>query len=282
MIIMVLTGIDQYHTSQSNYLDSLTEMYGDSKDSRVLIDNAVDGAIKVLDALYLRDLIADLRPKKILEIGSFLGFSTKWILDCSDTDTQVTSLDPGVRHRIFDNVDEHVKKFCAAYSARHKIIKAYLSEKDMYMFLHDYLKFEPKWEAIEAVKFLDSIEVIDAPFDEFDFAFIDGDHSFSATVKNTYLVSKMMPNGGVIVVHDAISCPEVRPALEHLTEISGGGLELMPIAGSGFHAAADRNWDKYGHDQLSTMKQSFCDGLGVIEVKDANALSDRKVDEVLK
>ena len=278
---MVLTGIDQYHTSQSDYLDSLTGMYGDSKDSRMLIDNAVDGSIKLLDALYIRDLIADLQPRKVLEIGSFLGFSTKWILDCSDSDTQVTSLDPGVRHRIFDNVDEHVKQFCAAHSGRHKIIKAYLSEKDMYMFLHDYLKFEPKWEAIDAVKFLDSIEVVDAPFDEFDFAFIDGDHSFSATVKNTYLVSKMMPNGGVIVVHDAISCPDVRPALERLTEISRGGLELISIAGSSFHAAADRNWSRYGHDKRSVMKQSFCDGLGVIEVKNSGVLSDNDVSELL-
>ena len=91
----------------------------------------------------------------------------------------------------------------------------------------------------------------------------------------------MMPKGGVIVVHDAISCPDVRPALERLAEVSKGGLELMPIAGSGFHAAADRNWGRYGHDQLCTMKQSFCDGLGVIEVKDATALSDHEVNEIL-
>ena len=278
---MLLTGIDQYYTSQSAYLDSLIETYGDSKDSSPLINNAVDGAIKLLDALYLRDLIKDLKPKKILEIGSFLGFSTKWILDCSGLDTQVTSLDPGVRHRIFDDVDEHVRKFCAAHSKRHKMIKAYLSEKDMLMFLHDYLKFEPKWEAIKAVTFLDSIEVITKPFDEFDFAFIDGDHSFSATLKNTYLVSKMMPDGGVIVVHDAISCPDVRPALERLTELSKGGLELMPIAGENLHRAADRRWGGFGDDQLISMKQSFCDGLGVIEVKDATALSDHEVNEIL-
>jgi predicted O-methyltransferase YrrM len=279
---MLLTGIDQYHASQSDYLNSLVDTYGDSNDSKALINNAVDGAIKLLDALYIRDLIADLKPKKILEIGSFLGFSTKWILDCSSADTPVVSLDPGVRHRIFDNVDDHVRKFCASHSKRHKIIKAYLSEKDMLMFLHDYLKFEPKWEAIEAVKFLDSIKVVDAPFDEFDFAFIDGDHSFSATIKNTHLVSKMMPNGGVIVVHDALSCPDVRPALERLTAASKGGLELMPIAGDSFHQAANRNWDRYGHDQLFTMKQSFCDGLGVIQVKDASLLSDREVNELLQ
>jgi len=278
---MLMTGIDRYHAAQSDYLDSLIAMYGDTQDSRSLIDNAVDGSIKLLDALYIRDVIADLRPKKILEIGSFLGFSTKWILDCSEADTKVTSLDPGVRHRVFDNVDEHVRKFCAAYSERHMIIKAYLSEKDMLMFLHDYLKFEPKWEAADAVKFLDSIEVVTEPFDEFDFAFIDGDHSFSATVKNTYLVSKMMPNGGVIIVHDALSCPEVRPALERLAEVSNGGMELMPIAGSKFHRAADRNWERYGHDQLSAMKQSFCDGLGVIEVKDASLLSDADVNAIL-
>jgi len=258
------------------------EMYGDTKDSRSLIDNAVDGSIKLLDALYIRDLIADLRPKKILEIGSFLGFSTKWILDCSGADTKVTSLDPGVRHRIFDNVDEHVRKFCAAYSERHKIIKAYLSEKDMLMLLHDYLKYEPKWDATKAVTYLESIEVITERFDEFDFVFIDGDHSLSATVKNTYLVSKMMPNGGTIVVHDAISCPDVRPALESLAEASRGGLELMPIAGDSFHKAAERNWDRYGRDQLSTMKHSFCDGLGVIEVKDAGALSDAAVEAILQ
>jgi predicted O-methyltransferase YrrM len=279
-----------YFTLQQEFKKSLLDTYGTSGgDSESLIQHAVDGSIKLLDAIALRDLLRFSRPQRVLEIGSYLGFSTRWILE-STVDLpscRVTSLDPRVRHRIFDDLKKHVQGFNRIHANRLEFVDAYLSEANLEMFLHDYLNYAPKLTRDRAVEYLGSIPVINKPFANFDFAFIDGDHSFDATVKNLTLVASMMPDGGLIVVHDAISWPDVAPAVQQVTRTQSG-LEFVGIVGSGFdeYIAQHSRWSgDCAGGQLSLLERlkgrltqpqkrqiswehtrSLCNGLAVVTV----------------
>jgi len=260
-------SVSQYFALQREYKDSLLQHYGtDGGGTNVLIQHAVDGAIKLLDALNLRELLISSKATRILEVGSYLGFSTRWILESTSNvgGARVTSLDPRVRHRIFDNLKKHVTDFSGQHLDRLNLVDAYLSGVNIDMFLHDYLNYEPKWSRPQAIAHLESIPTIRAPFDVFDFAFVDGDHGYQATVDNVRLVSSMMPAGGLIVVHDAISWPEVQPALETLGKMPS--LTFEGVAGTSFCKWFANHHLLSGRPPAPPV-YSLCDGLGVIRVR---------------
>ncbi len=251
---------DRYARLQQALGRSLASQFGGRHDAGQMIRHAVSGSIKLADALVLAQLVAETRPAKILEVGSFLGFSTRWLLECSRAcGSRVVSLDPRVRHRIFDDIKTHVLSFCKDDGDRLTCIDAYLSERNDAMFLHDYLKYEPVLTREEALAHLAKVPVIDQPFDSFDLAFIDGDHGFAATVLNVHLVARMLTTGGWIVVHDAMSWPDVEPALRALCT-ERNGLALEAIAGRDFRSRFQRIHDV----------RLLADGLGLVRVLDAD------------
>jgi predicted O-methyltransferase YrrM len=230
---------------QWEYRDSLRRRYGDKHDSEAMIHHAVEGAIKIFDALAIAEVLKASRPARILEVGSYLGFSTRWILEATAAiGSSVTSVDPRVRHRIFDGVKEHLLAFCALHAPRLACVDAYLTDRNDDMFLDYYLNYEPRVSEADARAHLARVPVIDKPFDEFDFAFIDGDHGFRATVLNVHLAAAMLPAGGCIMVHDALTWPEVMPALMALCG-RRSGLAVEGIAGEAFHAQFANPHDAY-------------------------------------
>ncbi|MGH7807669.1 MAG: hypothetical protein ACRENT_06205, partial [Thermodesulfobacteriota bacterium] len=42
--------------------------------------HAMEGSIKFTDAYILKQILYRYKPSTILEVGSFLGFSTRWLL----------------------------------------------------------------------------------------------------------------------------------------------------------------------------------------------------------
>jgi predicted O-methyltransferase YrrM len=249
---------DRYAQLQGAFAASLHQHFGTKHDADELIRHAVDGSIKLIDATTLAQIIHQDKPVRILEVGSFLGFSTRWILEASaHLNARVTSLDPRVRHRIFDDVKGHLLAFCGEHAPRLVCIDAYLSERNDAMFLHDYLKYSPVLSREDAMSHLAKVGVITDPFDTFDFAFVDGDHGFQATILNVHLVARMLPAGARIVVHDAISWPDVVPALRVLCTESTG-LQLKAITGTAFRERFDHSEDL----------QLLTDGLGIVKVID--------------
>ncbi len=258
---------EKYFKIQEEFRCSLLRHYsGCGHDASTLIQHAVDGSIKLFDALALQSILIQTKPNKILEVGSFLGFSTRWILDNTvDWEPTVTSLDPRVRHRIFNQLREHLEEFNRPHLQRLRCVDAYFSSSNEEMFLHDYLNYPPALPRVEALQLLRSIKTITSPFDSFDFAFIDGDHSYRATVDNVSLAASMMPKGGTIVVHDAISWPEVLPALKDLSESTP--LTLVGVTGLQLH-----EWSR-SHHYLKSVNTGcpayasiLCDGLGIMQV----------------
>jgi cephalosporin hydroxylase len=250
---------------QDRFKHSVCDHYDRDKIHSDVVRHAVDGSIKLFDALALRDILRSVKPRSILEVGTFLGFSLRWMLDSTvDFSPIFTSLDPRVRHRIFDDIKIHVRDFTSEHRDRLTFVDAYLSERNDEMFLYDYLNYEPKLSRVGALEFLRSIQVISQPFSEFDFAFIDGDHSYNATILNVSLVARMMPAGGYIVVHDAISWPHVKPALEALGSI--GGLTCVRVLGEDFHHWLGRH-HAFSHLAHKISFSALCDGLGLVKVE---------------
>jgi predicted O-methyltransferase YrrM len=247
---------DRFAHLQREYRDSLRRRYAHKYDSEAMIHHAVEGAIKLLDALAIAEVLNAHRPGRILEIGSYLGFSTRWILEATAfIGSSVTSVDPRVRHRIFDDIKEHLLTFCAPHAPRLTCVDAYLTDRNDDMFLDYYLNYEPRVPEAEARAQLALVPLIDKPFDEFDFAFIDGDHGFRATVLNVHLAAAMLPAGGRIVVHDALTWPEVLPGFMALCNAQSG-LALEGVAGAAFHAQFANAHDVH----------NLANGIGIVRV----------------
>ncbi len=229
---------------QDEFFASLHDFYSDVDEDE--IRHAVSGSIKPFDAFSIKSAIDTYQPKSILEVGSFLGFSTRWICEVtSGMECKITSVDPRLRHRVFDNLKGHVEQFNAQFMDRLTLVDACLSEKDVEMFLNHYLQVPPIVPREEALRIIEQVDVINEPFAEFDFAFIDGDHTFSATQMNVGLAAQMMPKGGVILVHDAITWPDVIPALESMPEESG--CKLIGTFGQEYYANVPQIKKPRGH-----------------------------------
>ena len=254
---------------QRQFRESVDKMYGHKDLSGDVIAHAISGSIKLMDALALARAIRATKPKRILEVGSFLGFSTHVIMDASEEfGSTVTSVDPRIRHRIFDDIKTHVTSFNPQDRLRCR--DAFFCEPVLDGMYWDYLNYEPRHTREEADVILNGIEVIKEPFDTFDFAFIDGDHSYVATAENLLLAAQMMEPGSLIVLHDAISWPDVQPAAHDIAD-KIDGLDVVGIPG-----AAERDffidwWGKFpglaqNPDQIHQMASSISDGLCVVKI----------------
>ena len=170
-----------------------------------LLLHARCGSVKPTDALILARLLNRHRPNAILEVGSFLGISTRFILDVSSPwGAKVVAVDPNIPHRIFDRPREYVERLNANnIPQRLEIVSAFFGN--------------PVGE------FTAGVEVVDSGLGRtFDLIFIDGDHSYEAVMLNFKLAVKMLNKGGVIVFHDAISWEGVERALKEIdVEFSG-------------------------------------------------------------
>lgn len=178
--------------------------------------HASEGRIKIIDALYLAALLRDKRPANVLEIGSFLGFSAYWILESSlPWSAKVTAVDPNIRHRVFDNPRSVVERLNSSFDNRVTIKSAFLGSYGEGVY-YDYVHYEPKKGHDEVDVLLSRIPSLEHIEQRFDFIFIDGDHSYRATMENFRICVKSLNPGGTIVFHDAITWPDVGRVLSDL------------------------------------------------------------------
>lgn len=253
----------RFQALQHEYLEHMVAHYGGKmnspRDGLTLHQHAMGGAIKIADAVALAEILTYLKPKKILEIGSFIGFSTRWILDiAAPWGATLTSIDPNINHRWFDNPRGHLKSFCAKHEAHLTSVDAFAS-------------FKPKF-------FKDSpIPVIDEPFDIFDFAFIDGDHEFKSVLKNTALVASMMPKGGIIVGHDPLSWEDVIPATEayaslspqldyHVIKKCDARLAIASTSVSFSLSSPISSFRQWNHNRIQKRRGGVTDGLTMFHI----------------
>ncbi len=190
--------------------------------------HALHGSIKPSDAYILKALLEKHRTRTILEVGSFLGLSTRWLLETtSPWDARVTSVDPNIRHRIYDNPRRFLEKLNADFvPGRLEIKTAFFGNYDEGVY-EDYEAFEPRLERREVDGILNSIDKIDGTWNrKFDFIFIDGNHSYRSVMDNFRNALALLGAGGSIAFHDPLTWEGVYKALEELKTSYAGRAEV--------------------------------------------------------
>lgn len=217
--------------------------------------HANDGSIKFYDAAILGQLIQDYAPRRILEIGSFIGFSTRWLLETSrPCRAQVVAVDPDVRHRIFNQPGALLRKLNASYlGSRLEVKRGFFSENVSGNYYYDYEHYAPQVSRPEVDGIMRARRVLHSGnlgAGKFDFIFIDGGHSERAVHSNFAEALKLLRPQGCIAFHDAISWPDVGRALTAIGRQYAGAARVR-VYGTGIR--------QYSHAAL-------CDGIGVFQL----------------
>jgi predicted O-methyltransferase YrrM len=190
------------------------------------VHEAFSGKINFPDAYVLKRLLRRHRPKEVLEVGSFVGFSTRWILEVvSRWNGRVTSVDPNIRHRSFDAPGDVLQRLNARFLAANlDVVHGFFGTPgDVY---HDYEHCEPK----RTRPFVDELvasrqKITESWGRKFDFIFIDGDHSYEAVKENFRISLHLLRPGGCIAFHDALSWEGVNDALREIARDHAGSAD---------------------------------------------------------
>jgi hypothetical protein len=140
----------------------------------------------------LQEVYEGVRPRRVLEIGCYIGVSTEfWLLHCE----QVIAVDPWpipeVR-RAFLNRCGHYPNLTRLQG---KSPEAFICRKD---------------------------------FHSLDMVYVDGDHSYAAVLNDIYATAPMLRMGGTMAGHDYY-LPDVRRAVH---EVFSGGPDAVYSDGS--------------------------------------------------
>lgn len=177
------------------------------------------GSIKLTDAFIVSSILSKYKPKTILEIGAFLGFSTRLLLEGSkEWNAKVTSIDPNIRHRIFDNPSEIVKEFNRNFYPNNlEIINAFFGNYDDIIYKR-YENHFPTRDRTFVDELIRNIDIIDDTWQrKFDLIFIDADHSYKSVINQFNIAIKLLNKNGIILFHDAITWYGVKKALHEIS-----------------------------------------------------------------
>jgi predicted O-methyltransferase YrrM len=136
----------------------------------------------------LHELILATAPKRVVEIGSFLGLSTLWIASALRIlgAGQVHAVDP------FEPKLPFAKSHCGCIVNSAKFVASAVTRAG----LDDFVHLEPGYSR----QFAQSLQVTQSP--EIDFLFIDGDHSVGGCLDDFVSYCPFVRRGGHILVHD--------------------------------------------------------------------------------
>lgn len=177
------------------------------------------GSIKLTDAFIVNCILSKHKPNAILEIGAFLGFSTRLLLEGSkEWNAKVTSIDPNIRHRIFDNPSEIVKEFNKNFYPNNlEIINAFFGSYDDFIY-KSYENHFPIRDRTLVDELIRNIDIIDDTWKrKFDLIFIDADHSYKSVINQFNIAIKLLNKNGIIIFHDAITWDGVKHALQEIS-----------------------------------------------------------------
>ena len=263
--LSVNPDVDDYISQQKLFRASVERQFGSSVNASEAITHALGGSIKLYDALGLRREIRRVDAKSMLEIGAFLGFSTRWNLASLETVT-LTSVDPNLRHRIFDDPRSHVMVFCADYKDRLEIVEVFFASPSDGP-LWDYQNYEPRLSLEDAKDQVAHVKVIREPIGRYDIIFVDGNHDYRQVSEDLLLALQMVEPGGAIVLHDAISWPDVVPAATDVCiAMAAEGVHFDGVSGRDMRDYFAVWWTALLRPDAVSLRRSYCDGLAFVRV----------------
>ena len=159
------------------------------------------------DAEVLADIVASRQPERILEVGTFIGFSTAFIATVAGVRSNVVSVDPGFPLSIHGDklaipdprrTTEIAQLLTAAMGVdqRIELVSGYYSCVSQPETLA-----EPIRQGV-SVSEIPVVGPVDARFHDFDLVFIDGDHLRSSVASDLNLATQQLTADGAVVLHD--------------------------------------------------------------------------------
>lgn len=163
------------------------------------------GSVTLLEAAAIVSLIKLIKPRKIFEFGTFLGYSSALLVENSTEDCAIYSIDLGEDHvgakpltaysedevrRDGDVNDEYLRGAQRAMGPRYTTALSATDRARLHLLKQDSRQFDPsKHGLVGAV----------------DLVFVDGGHDTETVTIDTANARKMIGDSGVILWHDFAS-----------------------------------------------------------------------------
>lgn len=170
------------------------------------------GSIKKEDAEALYALVRQRKPDIVYQVGTFVGYSAMVLAHAINANGKgrLIAVDPEIPHRTFINPVDVARKAASVMGLDGQIefVRGCHS-----ISLGDFIGHKlSRTVPVVGKSVLENLGC------EVDFAFIDGDHSVSATICDFMLIKDYLKIGGVAVFHDVYSWPSVAHALKIILE----------------------------------------------------------------
>ncbi|MFQ5511447.1 MAG: class I SAM-dependent methyltransferase [Candidatus Krumholzibacteriia bacterium] len=226
-----LGGMTGYESSRVVYRDVFRTYLEHWVDACLSVEDLLLATVKPADAHALYCIVREKRPSVVLEIGSFVGFSTclmAWAVKDNGTG-EIHCVDPNLKHLSVD------RPLAQAESALGNL------GLERYVQIHEGF-FSPPSGDMEgevlgpgASRLLPPVEL----------AFIDGDHSTWSVIQDFVLLLPCLAPEATVVFHDTKAWRSVRQ-----------GIQI--VLGSGM-------WEQYNMRYSEIIPSGF-DGLGIVEI----------------
>ena len=230
---VLLEGLEGFSLSQEVYRNVFLSYLDYWMASEVDLTNFLIGSVKPGDAHALYCLVREKQPSMILEVGTFIGFSTSIIAHA------VKDNGKGIIHC----VDPNIKFFSTKTPLTHAQKMLKVLNIDNYVQIHEGFFSEPRetYRSSSPVlgrKIADIVPPIDL-------AFVDGDHETTAVLQDFMLLLPCLNQNATVIFHDIKSWPTVKQAIAIIfqDDILKKRMRYYELSPSGY------------------------DGLGIIEVK---------------
>lgn len=160
------------------------------------------GSVTLLEASVLVSLVKLVKPRKLFEFGTFLGYSTSLFVENSAADCTVYSLDLGDSHvsdkplesfaeadlRSDGNInDEYLRGAQGARGPHYTTALSAADRSRLHLLQQDSRQFDPAAHGLEG-----SVDMV----------FVDGGHDTETVTIDTANARKMVGDSGIIVFHD--------------------------------------------------------------------------------
>jgi len=198
---LLIEQMKGYDLSYSVYRTILLEYLDYWISSRENIRDLLLATVKLEDALALYCIVRKKRPSIILEIGTFIGFSTCIMAKALEDNGE------GIIHSIDPNLDY----FSVTRPLSHAKNMLKTLKLDRYAQIHKGFFSEPREPSRLPIPVLGKTVCGIVP--SVDLAFIDGDHATTALLQDFLLLLPSLKPHATVVFHDTKNWPSVRQAI---------------------------------------------------------------------